>query len=118
MYRSTEVFQSGFKYLHSTESTLLRVFNDILLATDAGDYVVLLLDVTAAFDTVDHNILISRLRGICGTAVEWFRSYLAGRTFCIEIGYVPSCSVPGMYGVRIRIRKALLTGSVESTLQS
>ncbi|MBN3306707.1 RCL1 protein, partial [Amia calva] len=59
-----EVFQSGFKTLHSTESALFKVFNNIFLATDSGDCVILvLLDLTAAFDTVDHEILISRLDG-------------------------------------------------------
>uniref|UniRef100_A0A3P9MP71 Reverse transcriptase domain-containing protein n=1 Tax=Oryzias latipes TaxID=8090 RepID=A0A3P9MP71_ORYLA len=98
-----EVFQSGFKSLHSTESALLRVFNDILLATDAGDHVVLvLLDLTAAFDTLDHNILISRLQqlvGIRGTALQWFRSYLEDRTFCVNINNVLSSSAPLLYGV-------------------
>jgi hypothetical protein len=57
-----EVFQSGFKKQHSTESALLKVFNDVFMATDMGDStVLLLLDLTAAFDTIDHNILISRL---------------------------------------------------------
>lgn len=50
-----DIFQSGFKAFHSTESELLRVFNDILLTTDSGDSALLmLLDLTAAFDTVDH----------------------------------------------------------------
>lgn len=46
-----EVFQSGFKTLHSTESALLRGFNNILLANDSGEHVLVLLDLTAAFDT-------------------------------------------------------------------
>ena len=72
-----EVFQSGFKTLHSTESALLRVFNDILLATDTGDHLVLvLLDLSSAFGTVDHDTLVAWLHslvGIRGTALEWLR---------------------------------------------
>lgn len=73
-----EKFQSGIKPLHSTESALLTVFNDSFLATDTGDRAILvLLDLTAAFDTVDHSILISRLDhcvGIRDTALKWFWS--------------------------------------------
>uniref|UniRef100_A0A8P4K1H9 Reverse transcriptase domain-containing protein n=1 Tax=Dicentrarchus labrax TaxID=13489 RepID=A0A8P4K1H9_DICLA len=98
-----EVFQSGFKTVHSTGSALLRVFNDIFLATDSGDCVILvLLDLTAAFDTVDHEILISRLKqwvGIRGIALEWFRSYLADRTFCVSLGDSVSSSAPLSCGV-------------------
>ncbi|XP_032879310.1 uncharacterized protein LOC116974699, partial [Amblyraja radiata] len=98
-----EVFQSGFKAMHSTESALLRVFNDILLANDSGNYVVLvLLDLSAAFDTVDHGILISRLQhqvGICGSALGWFRSYLADRTMRVSLADFESSSTPLVYGV-------------------
>uniref|UniRef100_A0A3B3HT18 Reverse transcriptase domain-containing protein n=1 Tax=Oryzias latipes TaxID=8090 RepID=A0A3B3HT18_ORYLA len=99
-----EVFQSGFKPRHSTESALLRVSNDIFLATDAGHHVVLvLLDLAAAFDTVDHQILLSRLEswvGLRGSALEWFRSYLNERSFCVRLGRAESrratftCGVP------------------------
>lgn len=81
-----EVFQSGFKTLHSTESALLRGFNDILLANDSGEHVLVLLDLTAAFDTVDHNVLVAQLRhlvGICGTALE---SYLSDRSITVSLG--------------------------------
>ena len=60
-------FQSGF----SPESALLNVHNDIALSVDSGNPAVLvLLDLTAAFDTVNHAVLESRLEqhvGICGT---------------------------------------------------
>lgn len=66
-------FQSGFRAGHSTETALLRVLDDLLLAEDNGlRSVFLLLDLTAAFDTVDHVILIERLKfgvGISGTAL-------------------------------------------------
>ncbi len=56
----SDIFQSGFKTLHSTESTLLEVFYCILLTTDAGDTMELvLLDLSSAFDFVDHMIILS-----------------------------------------------------------
>lgn len=98
-----ELFQSGFKALHSTETTLLKVFNDLLLITDTGDSAILmLLDLTAAFDTIDHNILISRLDhcvGIKGIALEWFRSYLSDRKFSVCLGDFVSQMAPFPCGV-------------------
>ncbi|XP_026176392.1 uncharacterized protein LOC113138288 [Mastacembelus armatus] len=98
-----EIFQSGFKPHHSTESALIKVFNDIFTCSDTGDFVVLiLLDLSAAFDTVDHNILISRLHdvvGIRGLALEWFRSYLVARTFSVGLASFESSSAPLSSGV-------------------
>lgn len=74
----TDLLQCGFKALHSIESALLKVSNDILLATDFGWFIVLvLLDLFAAFDTVYHSILISYLEhcvAIKGVALAWFHS--------------------------------------------
>uniref|UniRef100_A0A8C6KQ30 Reverse transcriptase domain-containing protein n=1 Tax=Nothobranchius furzeri TaxID=105023 RepID=A0A8C6KQ30_NOTFU len=59
-------------------------------------------DYSAAFDTVDHAVLFSRLEhwvGISGTALEWFRSYLAGRTFCVSLCDYVSSSAPLLCGV-------------------
>ena len=64
--------------------------------------ILVLLDLTAAFDTVDHNILVSRLQhlvGISGSALNWFRSYLEGRSMCVRLGGSESRSALLSYGV-------------------
>ena len=74
--------QSVYKDKHATESALIKVQNDNLSALDAGSSAILLMDLSAAFDTIDHDILLSRLcyvYGITGNALDWFRSYLIGR---------------------------------------
>ena len=83
---------------------MTKVVNDLLLAADSGQISALcLLDLTAAFDTVDHELLISRLErqfGLRGVVLEWFRSYLSGRTFRVVFSGSTSsiiyivCSVP------------------------
>uniref|UniRef100_A0A3B3HCK7 Reverse transcriptase domain-containing protein n=1 Tax=Oryzias latipes TaxID=8090 RepID=A0A3B3HCK7_ORYLA len=96
-------FQSGFRRAHSTETALLRVTNDILMQGDAGKCsVLLLLDLTAAFDTVDHYILLDRLKnwvGISGSALNWFSSYLTGRSFSVVFSKFKSSSAPLTSGV-------------------
>jgi len=57
----------------------------------------MLLDLTASFDTVDHTILLSHLEhyvGIKGSALEWFKSYLADRSFCVQLGQFSSSVAP------------------------
>ena len=82
--------QSAYRAGHSTETAVLKVLSDILLAIAAGDLSALvLLDLSAAFDTVDHDILLQRLKtsyGLSGMVLEWFRSYLVGRHQCVRIG--------------------------------
>ena len=89
--------------MHSTESALLKVLNDVLLACDSGNCVALvLLDLTAAFDTVDHNILISRLKkwvGVTGVALNWFIYYLDIRSFSVCFGDCESTKASFQYGV-------------------
>ena len=76
--------QSAYRPCHCTEIALLRINNDLLRATDQHqDVVLILLDMTVAFDTIDHQILLDRLSkryGICGAALSWFASYLDGRS--------------------------------------
>ena len=76
--------QSAYRPSHSTETVLLKVMNDIRNAVDSGNFSLLtLLDLSAAFDTIDHTILLRRLQhsyGIKGTALAWLSSYLTDRS--------------------------------------
>ena len=82
-------FQSAYRQGHSTETALLRVHNDIVRQVGQGDTVALvLLDLSAAFDTIDKTILTERLStdfGIRGNALAWFQSYLNNRTMSVKI---------------------------------
>ena len=82
-------FQSAYKKHHSTESALLRVANDILRYIDIKKSVLLiLLDLSAAFDTIDHDILLARAHsrfGIDGKALYWLNAYLKDRTQTVSI---------------------------------
>ncbi len=99
-----EKFQSGFRSGHSTKTALVRVTNDLLMAADAGSpSLLIILDLTAAFDTVDHNILLYRLRhtiSLSDTVYNWLSSYLTGRMECVALGEAKSvthnvtCGVP------------------------
>lgn len=87
-----EPFQSGFRSGHSTETALVRVTNDLLVAADMGACSILvLLDVSAAFDTILYVISSSLtglrvLLGISAVAFEWFESYLTDRFQYICLG--------------------------------
>ena len=93
-----ETFQSGFKALHSTETALLKVSNDFRLAAVREESAILIiLDSSAAFDTVDYAILLDRMKtwvGIKGNACSWFYSYLLDRTFPVTRGNYSSTTKP------------------------
>jgi len=67
---------------------VLRVLSDILSALNSGNLAILtLLDLSAAFDSVDHDTLLKRPQtsfGLGGTVISWFSSYLSGRTQCVH----------------------------------
>ena len=73
---------------HSTESAVLKVLSDIYATADEKMMMLLgLLDLSAAFDIVDHQILFDRLRyeyGLDGSVLRWFKSYLTNRTICVH----------------------------------
>ena len=100
--------QSAYRPQHSTETTLLKIQNDLLMAVDGGTQVVLLLlDLSAAFDTIDHEVLLHRLRhryGIDHLALRWFRSYLQKRTQAVV--------VPGSTSGRTSLTWGVPQGSV------
>ena len=100
----TGILASAYRQFHSTETEVLKVYNDLLLAADSGQVLALcLLDLTAAFDTVDHDLLVLRLErqfGPRGVILQWFISYLSDRSFRVVLGSNSSfvvhllCSVP------------------------
>ena len=93
----------------------MKVYNDLLLAADSGLVSALcLLDLTAAFNTVDHDLLLlclERQFGFRGAVLQWFRSYLSYRSFRVVLGTSTSflvhllCSVPhgSVLGLRMFI---------------
>ena len=96
-------FQSGFRRFHPTETAVLRVLSDIYSAIDQDRVSLLaLLDVSAAFDTVDHGILLERLStsyGLSGLAYTWLESYITGRAQIIHVGSRHSPPSKVLYGV-------------------
>jgi len=94
--------QSAYRKPHSTETAVLKVLSDIYSAADVGQITLLgLLDLSSAFDTVDHQILFDRLQlsySIEGAVLGWFRSYLTGWSQYIRYNGVKTESVPSSTG--------------------
>ena len=84
-----ESYQSAYRPLHSTETALIKVFNDVLSELDSQNVMCLvLLDLSAAFDTVDHEIILQRLnlsQGLDDDILSWIKSYLSDRTQRVSI---------------------------------
>ena len=95
--------QSAYRQFHSTETALLRIKNDLLMVMDRQKVTLLiLLDLSAAFDTIVHDILVDKLRncfGIDGTVLAWIKSYLNDRQQQIKIDDVVSDSFNVSHGV-------------------
>jgi len=95
--------QSAYRPYHSTETALLLSLNNIYHASDNSQPSLLVsLDLSAAFDTIDHSLLLSRLEtsfGITGTALSWLSSYLSNRSQVVRIGQSsspPTCLDSGV----------------------
>ena len=96
-------FQSAYTKHHSTESALLSVHDHIIKAMAQQKVTALcLLDLSAAFDTIDHSILIHRLSswfGLNGTVLSWLQSYISSREFVVNINASLSDPFPLHQGV-------------------
>ena len=98
-----ELFQSAYRKFHSTETALTKVHSDMLGDLDQRQSILLILiDLSAAFDTIDHEILLSLLStrlGVRGNALLWIRSYLQDRHQTVTINGVKSARHKLKYGV-------------------
>ena len=96
-------FQSAYTKFHSTETTLLYIHDCIIRAISQQQVTGLcLLDLSAAFDTIDHSILLERLTswfGINNTALSWIKSYLSSRSFSVKINDIKSSYFQLFHGV-------------------
>ena len=102
-YSLHDKFQSAYRPAHSTETAMLRITNNLLLAADDGQVgCLVLLDLSAAFDTIDHRILLQKLSSqlhLSKSAVHWFASYLEDRYQKVVIGDETSNNFKLQYGV-------------------
>ena len=93
-------YQSAYRKFHSTETALLKIHSDILASMDAGNVIALtLLNLSAAFDTIDHTILLSRLDDWFGVTGKALNSYLTDRCQRIKIGDCLSFKADLKFGV-------------------
>ena len=84
-----EPLQSAYKAGHSVETALTKVSNDILMDMDKGKCAMLiLLDLSAAFDTIDHNVFLNRIKhdsGIVAGPHKWLKSYFTDRYQSVNV---------------------------------
>ena len=93
--------QSGFRSRFSTDSCLIGLTDYVKSEVKRGNFVgMILIDLAKAFDTVDHDVLLSKLEAVSVTSVLWFRSYLSDHEQCIEVNGVRSDFLPITCGVQ------------------
>ena len=97
------VYQSAYRPHHSTETAIVSILNDMICAVDQGQVgALMLLDLSAAFDTVEHQILMEVLQrrfGVQGKAPEWLGDFLSDRCQVVRAGDDVSTTVALRYGV-------------------
>lgn len=96
------IFQSAYRQYHSTETALIKIHNDLVENTCTGAVsILILLDLSAAFDTVDHELLLKDLynSGIRDSALELLNSYLSDRFQRVLVGQTVSALFPLLCGV-------------------
>lgn len=85
-----DVLHSSFGVGHSTGLAMATLWDNVLVAADNGSpSVLVLLDFSVTFDTVDHDILIQRLKEVAGAttpALKWFKSFVEGHSQCVRMG--------------------------------
>ena len=94
--------QYGFRSQHSTEHAILELVDKISLALDNGNTpIAFYLDLSKAFDTLDHNFLLSKLKtyGLTDLSLKWFCNYLSFRSQYTEINQIKSATIPISIGV-------------------
>ena len=94
--------QNGNRKCHSTETALLHVTDDFLMAIDKSEvFFVVLLDMSKAFASIWHDLLLQKLQsiGVASSSLEWFHNYLSGRSQRVRIGDAISDPLPLRYGV-------------------
>ena len=95
--------QSGYRKNHSCETARVKTIDDMQRMKEGNLVAIILLDLSAAFDTVDHKILIDRLKadfGITGGVLKWINSHLGNRTFSVKIRNAYSHKITLLFGVR------------------
>ena len=108
-------YQHGFRKQKSTDTAIFQFLNDIVASLDNNDIPVgLFLDLSKAFDTVNHHILLRKLEqyGVRGTPLSWITSYLSNRTQRVQIHHTTHNNINNILSSPRRINCGIPQGSI------